>query len=98
MNLTDHRILAGHIKYLREYLNENYVEFAQRLGVSVAEVCNFEIATRRPGPEASQKLYDAAVEAKLPKLEDYFKQRADGIREWAASMAKLQAAMKGGRK
>ena len=98
MSLTDYRILAGHIKYLRAYLNENYVEFALRLGVSVDSVCSFEIATKRPGPEASQKLYEAAVEAKLPKLVDYFKQRADGIREWAASMAKLQAAMKAGRR
>lgn len=82
MSMTDYRILAGHIRFLRETLNENYVQFALRLGVTVERVCSFEIATRRPGPETSQKLYEAAVQANRPELVQYFEERAHRLREW----------------
>lgn len=95
MSLSDNRILAGHIRFLRETLNENYVQFATRLGVTVERLCSFEICTRRPGPETSQKLYEAAVQANRPELVAYFKERAEGMREWQERIAARAAAMKG---
>lgn len=92
MNLSDRRILAGHIKYVREVLGENFVEFAQRLGVKVSDVCSFEIATKRPDADASEALHQAAIKADLPGLVKYFAERALSVREFQEARERARAA------
>ena len=79
MNELDKRILAGRIKDLRIHLELTQAQFAERVKIPFAQICNYAIAIRRPSYFDTQKLYKLAMDIGQYGLAHYFEERMAGM-------------------